>query len=75
MAIFSRTTIIEAIQAYGFRTHASMDMFELRFELERETPAGAGLEIREANIIRHLINHPDETGPGFVNLIWPLSML
>src|SRR5579862_7605213 len=66
--MFSRATIIETIQAFRFKTHSSIDMFEMRFELEDALPEATGLETRTANITRHLVSNPDATGPGGSNL-------
>ena len=73
MPRFSRTTIIETIQAYGFSEHAFIDNFVARFSLENMDPGRPhGINKREAAIIQGLIASPREKGPGRANLIFEI---
>ena len=75
MPSFSRVTIIEAIKAFGFSTHAPLDNLVLRFDLETADLEGVGIEKREAVIIRYLIDNPDLKGPKGANIVFEIIEL
>jgi hypothetical protein len=73
MPKFSRTTVIETIEAFGFTEHAFIDNFVARFSLEDMDPGRPyGINKRKAAIIQGLIAAPEEKGPGRANLIFEI---
>ena len=62
MARFSRTTILELVEALNFSAHASIDEFLFKFGLD-DVPQGGGLRPRRMAIAKHLFEHQDDPGP------------
>ena len=62
MTTFSRQTILDLIEAHRFQTHAQMEKFALRFELEGAIRS-QWINGKEADLARHLIENPDAKGP------------
>lgn len=61
--MFSRTTIINLVNALNFQTHAEVEKFALEFALENEIAAGY-IKEKEAAIMRYLIKNPEATAPN-----------
>lgn len=60
---FSRLTLFEAVESFGFRTNASIEEFTLRFGIEECLPDSGGIEPKEVAIKRWLAEHQDAIGP------------
>ena len=65
---FSRTTIIELVNALPFSTHAAMDEVALRFGFEDSLRFG-GLNGKKTALMSHLIKNEELTGPKGGNLV------
>jgi len=68
MSRFSRNTIIELINAFGFSTHAEIDLLILRFSLEEANCPG-GIAPREMGLMQYLVDNPGRKGPSGANLV------
>jgi len=68
MPRFSRSTIVDLMDALAFSSHAQIDSFLMRFEME-EADNGGTLDPRRIGIIKYLIDHPDKIGPLGANLV------
>lgn len=62
MARFSGVTIIELINALDLRTHAGIEEFGMRFDIE-ECIDGSGVEPKLVSIKRFLKDNPGRVGP------------
>ena len=71
MARFSRSTIIEACVMLESKTHAEIDRFLLRFELENIAETGHKKE-RVNALIKHLIDNPESVGPSGSSLTYEI---
>ena len=73
MPQFSRITIIEAIGLLESLTHAELDRFLLKFELERVAPQELGPKTSRLNaVMQYLIDNPDEKGPFGANITFEI---
>jgi hypothetical protein len=68
MPQFSRNTVVELVDALAFSSHAQIETFLIRFEME-EADNRSTLDPRTIGIIKYLIDHPDKTGPFGANLV------
>jgi hypothetical protein len=70
---FSRITIIETIGLLESLTHADLDRFLLKYELERIAPQELRPKTAKLNaVIKYLIDNPDEKGPFGANLTFEI---
>jgi hypothetical protein len=74
MPRYSPNTIITAIEALDFTTHAAIEKFLLRFAIE-EADSPGGLEPRTLSIMKYLINNPDKKTPSGTNLVFEIIQL
>jgi hypothetical protein len=73
LAKFSRATVIEACASLESLTHAQLDRFMLRFGLEEVAPQSSGSKTDRANeLIKYLINNPEDIGPSGANLTFEI---
>jgi hypothetical protein len=75
MSQFSRNTIINAIEAIQFSTHAELEKFLLRFELDEEVIETGGLQPRTVGLMKYLIKNPERKGPSGADLIFEIIEL
>lgn len=68
MPQFSRNTFVELVDALAFSSHAEIETFLIRFEME-EADNRSSLDRRKLGIIKYLIDHPDKIGPLGANLV------
>lgn len=74
MPTFSRNTIMNAIEALEFSTHAEIEKFLLRFEIE-EADSPGGLQLRTLGIMKYLIKNPDRKTSSGTNLVFEIIEL
>lgn len=65
---FSGNTILELIEALKFTSHAQIDSFVIRFQLQAADNHGS-LERRPLGIVQHLIAHPETKGLFGANVV------
>lgn len=68
MSRFSRNTLLELVDALALSSHAQIELFLIRFEIE-EADQGGSLDPRKIGIIKYFIDHPDKVGPLGANLV------
>ena len=68
MPNFSRSTIIEIVEALCFSTHDQIKRFVFKFELE-DLYLGGGINPKTTAIMHYLADNPDKKGPLGSNLI------
>ena len=71
MARFSRSTIVELVDALRFSSHAEIELFLIRFEMEDADNHGT-LDPRKLGIVKYLIETPDKNGPNGANLVFEI---
>lgn len=71
MSQFSRNTIIELINAFGFSTHAEIDRLILGFSLEEANCPG-GIEPRKMGLMQYLVDNPGRKGRSGANLVFEI---
>jgi hypothetical protein len=72
MPQFSRSTIIELVEALAFKTHAEITKFVLRFGIDGDDHS-RGLEPRSVGIIHFLIQNEDKRGPLGANIVYEIA--
>ena len=71
MSRFSRSTIVELVDALRFSSHAEIELFLIRFEMEDADNHGT-LDPRKLGIVKYLIEPPDKNGPNGANLVFEI---
>lgn len=72
METFSRSSVIELIDAFDFRTHASIENFALRFALEDVVDLAGGVEPKITALKKYLISTPAAKGPNGASLVYEI---
>jgi hypothetical protein len=63
MKKLSHITILEALDAFDFRTHAEVEDFALRFECDHILPSGVGVQPKVIACKKWILERPGAIGP------------